>query len=81
MVRSHDTAVRILMAAQITATVDRWRERSTPLILVEPEVTPGTFALSRAFAHVEAGYRAAYRELAAWGGGAGGKEKKTGRER
>jgi NTE family protein len=66
MVRSHDTAIRILMASQVAETIDRWRSSAIPLVLVEPQVEPGTFAVGRAFAHVEAGYRAAYRELARW---------------
>jgi NTE family protein len=66
LVRSHDAAMRILMAAQVAGVVERWRAGHLPLVLVEPEVEQGTFAVSRAFAHVEVGYRAALRELSAW---------------
>ena len=37
----------------------------------------GTFAVTRAFAYVEEGYRAAYRKLGEWGRGAD--ERKKGR--
>ena len=66
MVRAHDSVTRIMMAAQIAATIERWRGASTPLVLVEPEVVQGTFGVGNAFAHVEAGYRAACGELARW---------------
>lgn len=66
MVRTHDLATRIMMAVQIAATIERWRGSSTPLVLVEPKVTQGTFGVSNAFSHVEAGYRAAASELARW---------------
>jgi len=70
LVRAHDVATRILMAEQTAATIERWRESPVPLILVEPEVEAGTFAVNRAFHHVEEGYRAAYRRLSEWQAGA-----------
>ena len=66
MVKIHDMATRILMATQIAQTIERWKNSQMPLVLVEPAVEPGTFGVRHAFAHVEAGYRAASRELAAW---------------
>jgi NTE family protein len=71
MVRAHDTTTRILMAEQIAETIERWRHSRVPLILVEPELDPGTFAVGKALAHVEEGYRTGYRELARWGEGNG----------
>lgn len=71
MVRAHDTTTRILMAEQIAETIERWRQSRVPLILVEPELEPGTFAVGKALAHVEEGYRTGYRELARWGEGSG----------
>jgi NTE family protein len=66
MVRAHDTTTRILMAEQIAETIERWRQSRVPLILVEPELEPGTFAVGKALAHIEEGYRSGYRELARW---------------
>ena len=71
MVRAHDTSTRIMMAEQIAETIERWRQSRVPLILVEPMLEPGTFAVAKALAHVEEGYRTAYRELARWSEGAG----------
>ena len=71
MVRAHDTSTRILMAEQIAETIERWRQSRIPLILVEPDLDPGTFEVGKAFAHVEEGYRTAYRELARWSEGMG----------
>ena len=59
------------MAEQIAETIERWRQSRVPLILVEPMLEPGTFAVAKALAHVEEGYRTAYRELARWSEGAG----------
>ncbi len=70
MVRAHDATTRILMAEQIAETIERWRHGRVPLILVEPEVDPGSFSVGKAFSHVEEGYRSAYRELAKWSEGA-----------
>ena len=69
MVRAHDVTTRIMMAEQVTETVERWRNSRVPLILVEPELDQGTFAVGKALAHVEEGYRAGYRELAKWSEG------------
>ncbi|MBI4502798.1 MAG: patatin-like phospholipase family protein [Gemmatimonadetes bacterium] len=66
MVRAHDMSTRIMMAEQIAETIERWRQSRVPLILVEPLLEPGTFAVARALGHVEEGYRTAYRELAKW---------------
>jgi len=66
MVRAHDTSTRIMMAEQIAETIERWRQSRVPLILVEPLLEPGTFAVNKALTHVEEGYRTAYRELAKW---------------
>jgi NTE family protein len=78
MVRAHDVSTRILMAEQIADTIERWRHSRVPLILVEPELAPGTFAVGNALTHVEEGYRTAYRELARWSEGTG--EGKLGEE-
>ena len=57
---AHNRAMRILMAAQTDAEVARWREGHVPLILVEPNVEQAaTFAVGKAVAYVEEGYRAA----------------------
>ena len=72
MVKVHDMSTRILMAGQIARTIEWWQEREMPLVLVEPEVEQGTFGVGHAFAHVEAGYRAASRELAKWSEGGKG---------
>lgn len=66
MVRAHDNSTRILMAQQVAETIQRSRDSSVPLILVEPEVLPGTFAVGKAFGYIEAGYRAASRKLSDW---------------
>jgi NTE family protein len=79
MVRAHDTTTRILMAEQIAETIERWRQSRVPLILVEPELEPGTFAVGKALAHVEEGYRTGYRELARWGEGNGELVREEGR--
>jgi NTE family protein len=71
MVRAHDTSTRIMMAEQIVETIERWRHSRVPLILVEPLLEPGTFAVGRAMTHIEEGYRTAYRELARWSEGNG----------
>ena len=69
MVRAHDVTTRIMMAEQVTETIERWRHSRVPLILVEPELDQGTFAVGKALGHVEEGYRTAYRELAKWSEG------------
>ncbi len=69
MVRAHDVTTRIMMAEQVNETIERWRHSRVPLILVEPELDQGTFAVGKALAHVEEGYRAGYRELAKWSEG------------
>jgi NTE family protein len=76
MVKVHDMSTRILMAGQIARTIQRWRESDMPLVLVEPEVEQGTFGVGNAFAHVEAGYRTASRELAKWAGAGTGKRER-----
>lgn len=77
MVRAHDTSTRILMAEQIAETIERWRQSRIPLILVEPVLDPGTFEVGKALAHVEEGYRSAYRELARWSEGMGEQKRES----
>lgn len=67
MIRVHNTAMRILMAAQTEAVVTRWRDGPVPLVLVQPRLDQeATFAVDNAAHYVEAGYRAASRVLAEW---------------
>lgn len=64
MVRVHNNAMRILMAAQTEAVLARWKQITVPLILVQPRVEPeATFAVDRVARFVEHGYRAASRAL------------------
>ena len=57
---AHNRAMRVLMAAQTDAEIARWRGGGLPLILVEPRVEQAaTFAVGKAVAYVEEGYRAA----------------------
>jgi len=81
MVRAHDTSTRIMMAEQIAETIQRWRDSRVPLILVEPLLEPGTFAVGKAMTHVEEGYRTAYRELARWSEGVSSKREGEGRDK
>jgi len=65
LLQAHNRAMRILMAAQTDAEIVRWRDGTVPLVLVEPEVEQSsTFAVGRAVAYVEEGYRAAVQALA-----------------
>lgn len=67
MVRVHNNAMRILMAAQTEAVLARWKQTTVPLILVQPRVGQDvTFAVHRAIGFVEQGYRAASRALHEW---------------
>jgi NTE family protein len=67
MVRAHDEATRILMAAQVESEVALWRGRDTPLVLVRPKrQQQATFALDAVVTYVEEGYRAAVRALDHW---------------
>jgi NTE family protein len=67
MVRAHDEATRILMAAQVEAEVAMWQDREIPLVLVRPKrQQQATFALDAAVTYVEEGYRAAVRALDHW---------------
>lgn len=79
MVKVHDAASRILMAGQVARTIDRWRHGDMPLVLVEPDVEQGMFALGNVFTYVESGYRTACRELARWAG-AGSREPRAGKK-
>ncbi len=70
MVRVHNTAMRILMASQTEAVVNRWKQARVPLILVRPQLEQeATFAVDSAVRYVEHGYRAAMRALADWEAG------------
>jgi len=67
MVRAHDEATRILMAAQVEAEVSMWQNRGIPLVLVRPKrQQQATFALDATVTYVEEGYRAAVRALDHW---------------
>ncbi len=60
LLRAHNQAMRTLMAAQTDAEIGRWRDAKIPLVLVEPVVDQAaTFAIGKAVAYVEEGYRAA----------------------
>ncbi|MBE0594478.1 MAG: patatin-like phospholipase family protein [Gemmatimonadales bacterium] len=64
LLRAHNRAMRVMMAAQTDAEIARWRHAQVPLILVEPTVEQAaTFAVGRAVAYVEEGYRAAVSAL------------------
>jgi NTE family protein len=64
LLRAHNQAMRTLMAAQTDAEVGRWRGADVPLILVEPVVDQAaTFAVGKAVAYVEEGYRRAVAAL------------------
>jgi len=64
LLRAHSESLRILMATQADEAIARWRSSSVPLVLVRPEVAQlATFATDRMPEFVEAGYRAAVREL------------------
>lgn len=57
---AHNRAMRVMMAAQTDAEIARWRRGPVPLVLVEPQVEQAaTFAVGKAVAYVEEGYRAA----------------------
>lgn len=65
LLEAHNRAMRILMAAQTDAEIARWRDGPVPLVLVQPEVEQSsTFAIGKAVAYVEEGYRAAVQALA-----------------
>jgi NTE family protein len=60
MVRSHNQAMRILMAAQTDEVIARWRNGPITLVVIEPQTEAGaTFAVDDAMGYVEEGYRAA----------------------
>jgi NTE family protein len=85
LLMAHNRAMRVLMAAQTDAEIARWRDGPVPLILVEPRVEQAvTFAVGRAVAYVEEGYRAAVVALrdspAATGLFTGGAERPVDRE-
>jgi NTE family protein len=64
MVRSHNRAMRTLMAAQTDEAIVRWRGGPIPLVVVEPQTQAGaTFAVDDAVGYVEEGYRAAVAAL------------------
>ncbi len=64
MMRAHNEAMRVLMAAQVDEAVERWKDRSIPLVLVEPPLErQATFALANIVRYVEEGYRTASRAL------------------
>jgi len=68
LIRAHNRAVRILMAAQTEMLLARWRrEDPVPTILVQPSLDQdATFAVAAAGRYVEEGYRAASRALMDW---------------
>ncbi len=67
MIRSHDRAMRILMAAQTEEVIARWKDGPIPLILVQPHMQQrSTFQVSSAIHYIEEGYRAANRALSDW---------------
>ncbi|MGD8726330.1 MAG: patatin-like phospholipase family protein [Gemmatimonadales bacterium] len=69
LVRAHNAAMRILMAAQAEAAVARWQEGPVPLVVVEPPTeTSATFAVADVPRYVEEGYRAAVAALRARSG-------------
>ncbi len=69
LLRAHSGALRILMAAQTEATVERWRDAPVPTVLVRPPtVQQSTFDVEHAVRYVEDGYRAARRALDDWCG-------------
>ncbi|NIQ56005.1 MAG: hypothetical protein GWN71_22360, partial [Gammaproteobacteria bacterium] len=56
LLRTHNFAMRILMAAQTEREIERFRSGGVPLVLVEPELEEGTtFDVGGAVAYVEAG--------------------------
>lgn len=60
LLRAHNMAMRTLMAAQTDREIARWRDKSVPLILVEPAVERGaTFDVGSAVRYIEDGYRVA----------------------
>lgn len=72
VVRTHDDATGILMAALTQAELDRWRllPGAPPLVYVRPETGRGdTFRLDRVPAYSGYGYRAATEALARWRAG------------
>ena len=68
LIRAHNRAVRILMAAQTESLLARWRrDESVPTIQVQPSLDQeATFAVASASRYVEEGYRAASRALLDW---------------
>jgi NTE family protein len=69
-VRVHNTAMRILMAAQTEALIAKWKQGSVPFVLVQPRLgQEATFAVDSSVHYVEEGYRAASRALNAWEAG------------
>jgi NTE family protein len=64
LLEAHNRAMRILMAAQTDSEIARWRDGPVPLVLVEPVVEQSTtFAIGKAVAYVEGGYRAAVQAM------------------
>jgi NTE family protein len=64
MVRSHNQAMRTLMAAQTDEAIARWSGGPIPLVVVEPQTEAGaTFAIDEAVGYVEEGYQAAVTAL------------------
>lgn len=64
LLRAHNQALRILMAAQVEETVARWRRRAVPLVLVRPSLDrEATFEVAKAVNYVEQGYLCAVRAL------------------
>lgn len=81
---AHNRAMRVMMAAQTDAEIARWRNGRVSLILVEPRVEQAaTFAVGKAVAYVEEGYRAAVLALRdaprAFGGLSGAADSSTDR--
>lgn len=68
LIRAHDMAVRILMAAQEHEVLARWTQNGRiPVIVVRPALPArATFAVGSAVSYIEEGYRAAYRALSEW---------------
>lgn len=68
MLRAHNRAMRILMAAQTESEVQRVQAAGgPPLLVIEPPREHGaTFAVSAAMHYVEEGYRATRRALETW---------------
>ena len=73
LVGAHRRSLRIMMAAQTEASLDRWRQdEPAPLVLVRPRVEGNaTFRVDRIVDFVGEGYRAAYRELSGFSVSAG----------